>query len=129
MRDWRVKGEAYLRMANRPPARAAWLLPGVWAAVILVFSLTPALPGSDLIPDKVVHFAAYAVLALLLRRALRASAVGAPAVAAVLAAVAYGALIEAIQSLLPWRRAEWWDLGADALGAVLAVIAGSRWTL
>ncbi len=113
-------------MANRPPARAAWLLVGFWAAVILLFSVTASLPGSGVIPDKVVHVAAYAVLAFLLRRGLLASSVAAPAVVAVLAAVAYGVLVEGIQSLLPWRRAEWWDLGANALGAVLAVLAGGR---
>ncbi len=113
-------------MATRLPARAAWLLVGLWAAVILVFSVTAPLPGTGVIPDKVVHFAAYAVLALLLRRGLLASSVPAPAVVAVLAAVALGALVEGIQSILPWRRAEWWDLGANTLGAVIAVVAGGR---
>jgi len=113
-------------MATRPPARAAWLLVGLWAAVILLFSVTAPLPGTGIIPDKVVHVAAYAVLAFLLRRGLLASPVAAPAVVAVLAAVAYGALVEGIQSILPWRRAEWWDLGANALGAVMAVVAGGR---
>src|SRR3990172_5997305 len=108
-------------MATRPPARAAWLLVGLWAAVILLFSVTAPLPGTGIIPDKVVHVAAYAVLAFLLRRGLLASPV-----AAVLAAVAYGALVEGIQSILPWRRAEWWDLGANTLGAVIAVVAGGR---
>src|SRR3989304_5801076 len=113
-------------MATRPPARAAWLLVGLWAAVILLFSVTAPLPGTGIIPDKVVHVAAYALLAFLLRRGLLASPVAAPAVVAVLAAVAYGALVEGIQSILPWRRAEWWDLGANALGAVMAVVAGGR---
>ena len=113
-------------MATRPPAPAAWLLVGLWAAVILLFSVTAPLPGAGIIPDKVVHVAAYAVLAFLLRRGLLASPVTAPAVVAVLAAVAYGALVEGIQSILPWRRAEWWDLGANALGAVMAVVAGGR---
>src|SRR3972149_5764797 len=88
-------------MATRPPARAAWLLVGLWAAVILLFSVTAPLPGTGIIPDKVVHVAAYAVLAFLLRRGLLASPVAAPAVVAVLAAVAYGALVEGIQSILP----------------------------
>src|SRR3972149_3653168 len=113
-------------MATRPPARAAWLLVGLWAAVILLFSVTAPLPGTGIIPDKVVHVAAYALLAFLLRRGLLASPVAAPAVVAVLAAVAYGALVEGIQSILPWRRAEWWDLGGNALGAVMAVVAGGR---
>src|SRR3972149_4348776 len=91
-------------MATRPPARAAWLLVGLWAAVILLFSVTAPLPGTGIIPDKVVHVAAYALLAFLLRRGLLASPVAAPAVVAVLAAVAYGALVEGSQSILPGRR-------------------------
>ena len=60
-------------MALRPPAPAAsWLFVVLWAAVILLFSLTPPPPGTPGLPDKVVHAAAYAGLALLLRARLAA---------------------------------------------------------
>ncbi len=111
-------------MTPRPSARAAWLPVVLWAAAILTFSVTPDLPGRDVVPDKVAHVAAYAVLGLLLRWALPASSPGLPAVVTVLAVVAYGALLEGLQGLLPWRQAEWWDLGADTLGALVGVILG-----
>jgi VanZ family protein len=38
----------------------------------------------------------------------------------------YGALIEGIQSFLPWRSAEWGDLGVDLLAASTGVLL---WTL
>ncbi len=113
-------------MATRPPARAAWLLVVAWAALILIFSLTPSPPGAGLLPDKVVHAAAYAALALLLRRSLQASSLARPALLAVVAAFAYGASVEVMQGLLPWRGAEWWDLGANALGAVAGALPWRR---
>jgi VanZ family protein len=123
MRDWRVKGEALSVMILRPPPRTAWLLVALWAAAILAFSITPEMPGRGVVPDKVAHIVAYAVLGLLLRWALPASSVGFPAVATVLAAVAYGALLEGLQGLTG-RDAEWWDLGANTLGAVVGVLVG-----
>ena len=113
-------------MANRPLARAVRVLVVAWAVIILVLSVTAPLPGAGILPDKAVHFAAYAVLTVLLRRSLGAAGVGPPALLAVAAAVSYGALIEAIQAFLPWRRAEWWDLGANALGAVLGALPRGR---
>lgn len=111
-------------MILRPPPRTAWLLAALWAAAILAFSITPDLPGRDLVPDKVAHVAAYAVLGLLLRWALPASSPALPAAVTVLAVVAYGALLEALQGLLPGRQAEWWDLGANTLGAVVGALLG-----
>jgi len=111
-------------MTLRPPPRTAWLLTALWAAAILAFSTTPDMPGRDVVPDKVAHIAAYAVLGVLLRWALPASPPGFSAAATVLAAVTYGALLEALQGLLPWREAEWWDLGANTLGAVVGVLLG-----
>lgn len=111
-------------MTLRPSARTARLLVVLWAAAILVFSVTPDPPGRGLLPDKFAHLAAYAVLGLLLRWALPASSPGLPAAVTVLAVVAYGAVLEALQGLLPGRQAEWLDLGANTLGAVVGVLLG-----
>ncbi|MDQ7850813.1 MAG: VanZ family protein, partial [Armatimonadota bacterium] len=98
-------------MIYRPSPRLARVLVVLWAAGILVFSLTPDPPGGGLVPDKVAHIVAYALLGLLLRWALPDSSPGLPTTVTVLAVVTYGAVLEGLQGLLPGRQAEWWDLG------------------
>lgn len=65
--------------------------------------------------DKVGHVATFVALALLARRAHASRPLLIFA-----ALVAYGALVELAQGALPWRRAEAWDLVADAAGALAA---------
>jgi hypothetical protein len=86
----------------------------------------------DMLPsDKVNHFAAFGLLAWLVLRALRfeyqqTSAnrliVGAIAVSSVV-----GALLEAWQSLFPYRKAELGDWVADTVGAALVGLIGLFW--
>ena len=114
--------------AVRAPRRV-W--PVVWVIVIGLLTLTP---GNDLPRwpwaaaihlDKIVHFVLFGVLAWLLAGVFifrngmdRKRAV----VLSVLAAVVYGGLIELLQGWMEMgRSAEWADLLADALGAVVAV--------
>ena len=87
------------------------------AAAILALSVGPTW---ETIPttgwDKCNHLFAYFVLAILGFRAYPIHG------AAVLAGViAYGALLEVLQALLPHRFGEWLDILADALGATIAV--------
>jgi len=65
------------------------------------------------LPDKLNHFAAFAVLALLADYAFPASRFGA---AKILALAGYGVAIEAVQTLLPHRQGSLLDLVADAAG-------------
>lgn len=110
-------------MALRPPAPASsWLFIVLWAAVILLFSLTVPPPGVSALPDKLVHAAAYAGLALLLRARLAAGGSRRAAALAIVVAVGYGAAIEGVQGLLPWRRADGWDLVANLIGAAVAAV-------
>lgn len=69
--------------------------------------------------DKVVHGVAYAVLAVLACRALagRGRVALRHVVAGVFFAVAYGALLEVMQSAFSDRTSSLWDAGANALGA------------
>lgn len=90
-------------------------------ATILVLSL---LPPSAPLPttgwDKSNHLLGFALLGWLGMRAHPGR------VGWVLAGLlAYGALVELLQSLTPYRFAEWGDLLADALGAVLGI--GIAW--
>lgn len=97
----------------------------VLALGIAVVTLTPmpatGLPGSD----KTYHVLAFAALAFPLAFAGRW-----PVVPVFLGAVAYGGLIEMLQPMTG-RTAEWADLYADALGAVLGIGVGLglRWKL
>lgn len=42
-------------------------------------------------------------------------------------ATSYGGLMELLQMVLPWRRADWTDALMNALGAALGVWLGRRW--
>ena len=102
----------------------------VAAHMLLIFALSsvprlPAPPGG--LSDKQAHALAYAVLALLLCRALAGGSLwrvtaGRAALAATLA-IAYGATDEWHQSFVPGRESDLADLFADAAGAGLAAAA------
>jgi VanZ family protein len=96
-----------------PPRLRPWrILLAVAMLAILVLSLLP--PSSDLPTtgwDKSNHMLGFGTLGLLGVRGWPGRAV------AVLAALlAYGGLIEVLQSLTPYRSAEWADLFADGVG-------------
>ncbi len=76
--------------------------------------------------DKPVHAALYLLLALGLIRAARASAWSRRTTIAwgLIVPIGYGAFLEAVQSLLPYRSAEWADVVANALGTALGVMLG-----
>jgi len=97
-----------------------WLPPLLWAGVML---LVTSVPGSaiprPLIPyDKVGHFAAYAVFAVLLSRDITQvtglwRAVG----VAIVIAVVFGAADEWHQRFIPGRDSDVADWRTDILGA------------
>jgi VanZ family protein len=89
-----------------------------WLALLLItfLALMPwsqELPGPFRWSDKLNHFAAFVVLSWLLMAAYLLGWVRSWGLL-----VAYGAGIEGIQYFLPWRSAEWADLGVDALAAM-----------
>jgi VanZ family protein len=119
-----------------PPARAdpraarVWLWAPVLAYVTAIFvassmALPPGLPAA--VSDKALHAMAYAVLALLLIRALSggrwAGVTGRVALASALLATAYGLTDEVHQAFVPGRSADVRDLVADAAGAIVAAAA------
>lgn len=87
----------------------------VCALVVLVLALMPIVPQLPSTGwDKSNHMLAFAVLAVL-------GLWGYPGRMAVLllGLLAYGGLIEVLQSLTPDRFAEWADLLADAVGLLV----------
>lgn len=117
---------------NRPsPFRPGWVLslaPAV-LSVLVVFVLGSAevqhLPEADFLwSDKVGHLFAFGFVQITHARALEFLAIpkarGAQIGGAVLSATLVGGLLELWQAFLPHRSAEWGDLLADGVGALLA---------
>lgn len=108
------------------PGAAAriWGPPAAWCLLIFLLSSLPvrapglSLPGAD----KAAHFVEYAVLGLLLARALDRARPGRGGTRLVLLATllgtAWGAGDEFHQSFVPERTAAWGDLLADAAGSL-----------
>lgn len=87
----------------------------VCALAVLVLSLMPIVPHMPSTGwDKSNHLLAFAVLAV-----LGLWAYPGRMALLLLCLLAYGGLIEVLQSLTPDRFAEWADLLADALGLLL----------
>lgn len=107
--------------------------PLVLVGVIWFFSSQPDLSSGlgviDLVGRKLTHAGEYALLCFLLWRALRGRLPGAGALGLAFAlAVAYGAVDEYHQTFVAGRNGSPVDVGIDALGAALAVLA-IRWRL
>ena len=91
----------------------------VLAVVIAVLTLAPMPSGGPAGSDKIYHVLAFACLAFplpLVRPRL--------AVWVILGVIAYGGMIEMIQPFFG-RQAEWADLVADGIGAVVGAVTGS----
>lgn len=96
-----------------------WLLALAMLAV-LVMSLAPAsvdLPSTGW--DKTNHLLGFGVLGLLGHRAFPRRVV-----MVLVGLLAYGGLIEVLQSFTPDRYAEWGDVVADGMGLLLGTLVG-----
>ncbi len=91
----------------------------LWLAFITIGSLLPAqqLPATD-VSDKHSHFLAYGLLTLLALGAW----VRQPTWRVLLGVIAYGIVIELLQSLTPTRQLEGLDILANTLGAGLGAL-------
>jgi VanZ family protein len=126
-------------MRKRSRGGIAWLAVAGWLAAIFAASSVPAtrapavprtVPATGIPTDKVAHVAEFAVLSLLIARALlyddRPMRPASAAFAATLAGTAFGALDELHQRSVDGREAAWDDVAADAAGAVLGALVASR---
>jgi VanZ family protein len=111
---------------TRRSALTLWLPVVVWAAVIFAFSSVPSLGTGlgtwDLVLRKLAHLSEYALLGLLLARAVRR-----PGLAVALAA-AYAVTDELHQTFVEGRHGAPLDVGIDTLGALVGVLVWSRWS-
>jgi VanZ family protein len=110
-----------------PPSGALsrWAPVVAWAAVIFALSsvsdLGTGLGTWDLVLRKLAHAAEFALLGLLLARALRRE------LAAALLGVAYAVSDELHQHFVPGRVGAPLDVAIDAVGVALGVYAWRRW--
>jgi VanZ family protein len=98
----------------------------LFTAILFAASSRPTLPvdlhsGSD----KLVHFAAYSVLGVLLARGQLRSGVSAAWV--ILVGILIGGLDELYQSTIPNRSTDALDWLADSLGVVFGVFVFNLW--
>jgi len=100
--------------------RAVWVwrvLFAILLGVVMTFALMPddGEPGPPHV-DKLQHIMGFVILTISGLLAFPRS----DKVMLALGLLAYGGLIEVLQSFTETRHAEWADLGADALGILLA---------
>ena len=96
----------------------------LWLVFLLVVSLVPVSgPETDLPADKAGHFFAYGIAAVLFCRyfvtRVRTERV---AVVSAVSASLYGAAIEVLQGLTPYRQFSFGDMAANTAGAVVFVL-------
>jgi len=79
--------------------------------------------------DKAAHVCEYLLFAWLLVQAVRAGRLVEPEylLLAWIYATSYGALMELLQALVPWRSADWVDAVSNAIGAAAGVWLAKRW--
>jgi len=102
----------------------AWAPIVLWAAVIFAFSSIPSLSSGlgtwDLILRKIAHLSEYAILGVLLLRAIQRPTV------AILAGALYAVTDEVHQHFVRGRHAAWYDVLIDTIGVTIGVLAWSR---
>ncbi len=109
------------RVALQYPRRWWWLgLAGL--LLIAALSLLPLRAAALAIPngDKLNHCVAYIVLMLYFGQL--AGAHLRQRVSVIIGLIAYGVLIEASQSVMPPRTAEWADLAANLCGILIGLV-------
>jgi VanZ family protein len=106
---------------TRRSTLSLWLPVLVWACVIFAFSSEPSLGTGlgtwDLVLRKLAHLSEYALLGLLLARAVRR-----PAVAVALAA-GYAVTDEVHQTFVEGRHGAPLDVAIDTVGALVGILA------
>ena len=113
----------------RRPLLSSWAPVIAWAALIFMFSAQPNLSfvpdaGLDFVVRKLGHMGVFGILALLLWRALAGTtAWQRPRAWAFALAVLYAVTDELHQGLVVTRHPSLLDVGIDATGALIAVVA------
>ena len=117
-------GGAYHHKVSAPALLRTWGPVVLWAAVIFAFSSVPALSSGlgtwDLVLRKIAHVCEFAILGVLLVRALARPAL------AILAGGLYAVSDEVHQHFVRGRHAAWYDVVIDTVGVTIGVIVWRR---
>jgi len=110
-------------------AASAWVPPIAMAALIFVLSAQPDLrfvpdAGLDFVVRKVGHMGIFGILALLLLRAAAISGWPRPWAWAIVLTILYAITDELHQGVVGGRTQAAADVGFDAAGALIAIVAG-----
>jgi VanZ family protein len=107
-----------------PRALSLWLPVVLWAGLIFALSAVPdlgtGLGGWDLVLRKTAHAAEFAVLGLLLARAVGRE------LPALLLGIVYAVTDEVHQSFVPGRLGSVWDVLLDSVGVAFGVFLMRR---
>lgn len=120
----------HLLRLPRLTSRQWWGLTLAYASLVTVLAVIPTDPrlsAGQL--DKPLHLCEYLLFAWCVIQAARSSQWSrrTGVTAALIVPVLYGAFLEGIQSLLPYRSAEFLDVVVNTVGALLGCWAGLRW--
>jgi len=123
--------DPWRQRTRRDPGRSivAWAPVAVWAGLIFALSAQPNLTfmpdaGADFVVRKLGHMAVFGILALLLWRAVAATTnLRRPWAWGLVLAVLYAATDELHQAFVETRHPSPLDVGIDAAGALIAVVA------
>lgn len=90
----------------------------IWTVAIVIIATQPTTNKDQIFPhfDKVLHFGAFALLAIL---AIVATGGRFVFLSSVVFPSIIGVAVEIIQSKLPYRKASWGDFAADIAGGVV----------
>jgi hypothetical protein len=96
-----------------------WGIGAIGVALAFLLSLWPhGAPGLEQVPDKIQHMVGYALVVAWFVGLVRPRHY----LTIFFAAVLLGGIIEVLQSFTATRQGDWADEGADAVGALLALL-------
>jgi VanZ family protein len=100
----------------------------IWLTVLFAVSVMP-LAGlkTELPADKVEHFVAYGITAVLFFRQFATKHDNAAFRRSVAYATAYGVLLEVVQACIPYRQFSFADMLANAAGAIAFSVVYRLW--
>lgn len=115
-------------MFNQFKGKKAWILPSIWATIILILTSIPTIPNElflfDL-ADKVYHVLAYAPLGFFLMKAFHENTFGSwpPFQNTFFFGSIFGLADEVHQYFIPGRFFDLYDWLADSTGILIGCVA------
>jgi len=100
----------------------------IWLSALFAVSVLPVSgPTTELPADKIEHFIAYGITAVLFFRHFVMRQYRSSFWPSVIAASAFGAAMEVIQSFIPYRQFSFGDMAANASGALVFSVIYWLW--